>query len=68
MEFLEHEKTFDREPHTYLMDSLKAAGHGKNMQLWIRIIYNPEEPIRRRVTVNGKVSRKFLILAGVAQG
>ena len=68
MLFLDLEKAFDRVSHTYLMEALKAAGLGKNMRLWIQMIYNPDDPMRRRVAVNGKLSTEFPILAGVAQG
>ena len=68
MLFLDLEKAFDRVSHEYLMDALKAAGVGKRMRLWIHIIYNEDDPMRRKVTLNGVTSREFPIKAGVAQG
>ena len=68
MLFLDLEKAFDRVSHEYLMDALKAAGVGKRMRLWIHIIYNEDDPMRRKVALNGTTSREFPIKAGVAQG
>ena len=66
--FLDLEKAFDRVSHEYLMEALRAAGVGSNMRLWISIIYSEHDPMRRRVLVNGQLSREFPIRAGVAQG
>lgn len=68
MFFLDPEKAFDRVSHTYLTCALTAAGLGKPMRPWIRIIYEAEDPMRSREAVNGELSKEFQIPKGVAQG
>lgn len=50
------EEYFDRASHEYLMEALKAVGVEKRTKLWLLMIYNEDDPMRKTVVVNGITS------------
>ena len=66
--FLDMEKAFDRVSYEFLNDGLDALGFGENFKKSINMMYNVNNPPKRRMYVNGHYSEEFHIKSGVAQG
>lgn len=46
--FLDLEKEFDRVSHEYLHEAMRSAGVLDGFRKWVRVLYNPQGPIRLR--------------------
>ena len=68
MIFVDIEKAFDSVSWAYMHKALIAAGVGPELRRWIEIMYNPQDPPRRRVRINCEMSDWFDLQSGVAQG
>lgn len=56
MVFVDLEKAYDRVSYTYLEDALEVAGQGQKVVLCIHILYNANDPMRRKVALNCTLS------------
>ena len=65
--FLDMEKAFDRCSYEYLIDALRALGFGPRFIQSVGLMYNIDNPPKRRIYANGYYSDWFPIKSGVAQ-
>jgi hypothetical protein len=65
---LDWEKAFDRASWDYYHQALEALNFGTHFITLAAMLSNPHSPPRRRVRVNGTLSKQFTIHCGVPQG
>ena len=68
MIFLDWEKAFDRCSWEYLHQAADAIGLGTYMCDWLGMLYDHQNPAKRRVSVNGHMTSYFELQCGTAQG
>ena len=49
----------------FIHAAIEALGFGPWIKKWIGTLYNKQQPLSRRVLVNGGLTREFLITRGI---
>ena len=62
------EKAFDRCDWNYLNKAIDRLKFTESHKSWFNLLYNEKQPPSRKAYVNGKLSRKYSVSVGVAQG
>ena len=65
---LDWEKAFDRCSWDYMHAAADAIGLGDNMCEWLHVLYDADNPVKRRVNVNGHLGEYFELGCSTAQG
>ena len=68
MIFLDIEKAFDSVSWDYMIRAMQACNVGPQFRKWVEMMYNPNDPPRRRVRINNEKGEWFHLQASVAQG
>ena len=66
--FCDLEKAFDRCDWNYLNKAIDRLKFTESHKSWFNLLYNEKQPPSRKAYVNGKLSRKYTVSVGVAQG
>ena len=66
--FCDLEKAFDRCDWNFLNKAIAKLNFSESHQSWFNILYDEQKPPSRKVYANGKLSKKYNVSVGVAQG